>query len=87
VNQNGEPVDFLDAIVSDGNAADRSAVAVKEDVSAGILMRPENAVGSIGITDVQAEEEIALRIEPVEIVEPFGNLLVAETAFGAENSR
>ena len=38
VDQNGEPIDFFDAVVRDGNAADGRAVAVKEDVAAGILM-------------------------------------------------
>jgi len=35
---------------------------------------------------VHAEIEIALRIEPVEFVEAFGDLLVAETALGSENA-
>ena len=83
VNEDGEPIDFFDAVVSDGNAADGSTVAVKEDVAAGILMGAKNAVGSVGITDVQAEKEIALRIEPIEIVKAFGDLLITEAALGA----
>jgi len=86
VDQDGEPVDFLDAIVGDGNAADGSAIAVKKNVAAGILMGAEDAVGSVGIADVQAEIEIALRVEPVELVKAFGDLLVAEAALGAENA-
>ena len=86
MEQNCEPINFLDSIVGDGNTADRGAIPVKEDVSAGILMRTKNAVGCVGITDVQAQEKIALRIEPVEVVEAFGDLLIAESALGAKDA-
>jgi len=86
VDQDGEPVDFLDAVIGDGNAADGSAIAVKKNVAAGILVRAEDAVGSVGITDVHAEVEIALWVEPVEFVKAFGDSLVAEAALGSENA-
>ena len=38
VDKNREPIDLLDAIVRDGNAADRRAVAVKKNISTWILM-------------------------------------------------
>lgn len=86
-DQDGEPIDFFDTVVGDGNAADGSTVAVKKDVATRILMGAKDTVGGVGITDVQTEEEVALRIKPVEFVEAFGDLLVAEAALGAENSR
>ena len=46
----------------------------------------ENAVGSIWIIDVHAQEKIALRVEPVEFLEAFGNLRITEPALWAENT-
>jgi hypothetical protein len=58
VDQDREPINLFDSVIRDGNAADRRAVAVKKDVAARILMRTKDAVGSVWIIDVQAQEEI-----------------------------
>ena len=63
MDQDGEPIDLFDAVVRDGNAAYRSAVAMKKNVSPWALVRTKDAVGSIRITNMEAQEEIALRIE------------------------
>lgn len=48
LRQNAEPVDFLDSVIGDGNAADGYAIAVQENVSAGIRKRFQDAVRSLG---------------------------------------
>src|SRR6266852_2291390 len=83
----GKPIDFLDSFIGDGNTTNRSAVAVEENVSAQILSLPEDPVGCIRVVDMQAQEEIALRIEAVELVEAFGYLIIAIMALRAKSSR
>src|SRR5258708_27728794 len=83
----GKPINLFDPIIRDGNATDRRAVAVQENVATGILMRAEDAVGRVGITDVEAQEEIALRIEPMQLLEALRDLFVAKAALGPQSSR
>jgi len=87
LDQDGEPVNFLDEIVGDGNAADGSSIAVKKNVSAEMRTVAEDTVSGVGIADMHAEEVIALRIKPIEFVKTFRDLNVTEAALGAENSR
>jgi hypothetical protein len=51
---------------------------VQENIAAGILLGPKNAISGVWITAVQAQIEIALRMEPVKLVRAFKNLLVSE---------
>ena len=71
----------------DGNAADRRAVAVKKNISTWILMCTKDAVGSVRIIDMQAQEEIALGIEAIQLVKAFRHLFVAKAALGPQRSR
>src|SRR4029077_4083791 len=87
VDQDGKPINLFDPFIRDGNAADRGAIAMKKNVATRILMCAEDAVGSIRITDVQAEEEIALWIEPIQFVEALRHLFVSEAALGPQSSR
>ena len=67
--QHREPVDLLDSLVGNGNAADRDTVPVQKNVAARILLGAEDAVGGVRIADMKTQIEIALRIEPVKLVE------------------
>ena len=87
MGQDGEPIDLFDAVVRDGNAACRSAVAMKKNVSPWALVRTKDAVGSIRITNMEAQEEIALRIEPIQFVKPFWHLFVPKAALRPQCSR
>lgn len=44
VDKNRKPINFFDAVVGDGDAADRGAVSVKENIATQILPIAENAV-------------------------------------------
>ena len=87
MDENGKPIDFLDAVVGDGDATDGSAISVKENVATQILPIAKNTAGGVRIVDVHAQEEIALWIEPVELVKAFGNLLVTTSLLRTENTR
>src|SRR5580692_7555351 len=76
-----QPIDLLDPFVGYGNAADGHAIPMQENISAGIGVRSEDPVGGVRIADVQAQEKIALRVEPIQFVEAFGNLCIAELSF------
>src|SRR5580658_8516133 len=78
MNLHGQPVDLFNPFVRNGNAADGHAIPMQENISARIRVRSENPVGAIWIADMQAQEKITLRIEPIKFVEAFGNLHVAE---------
>src|SRR6202030_2100470 len=76
-----QPIALLYAFVGDGNASDGHAISMEKNISAGIRARTENSVGAIRVADVQAQEKIALRIEPIEFVEALRHLHVAELPF------
>src|SRR5262249_14560046 len=83
--QHCEPVDFLDSPVGNRDTADRNAVSVQENIAARILLQAQDAVSSVRIADMKTQIEIALWIEPVELVESLGNLFVAEAPFWTEH--
>jgi hypothetical protein len=58
---------------------------VQENVAAQVLFRAKDAVGSVWIADMEAQIEIALRIEPIDFVKALGNLYIAEAPFRAKN--
>src|SRR5437762_12718793 len=78
---------LFDPIICYGNASDRRAAAVKKDVATRIFTRTEDAVGSVRIIDVKAQEEIALRVEPIQFVTALRHLFVPEAALGSQSSR
>lgn len=81
-----KPINLFDPIIRYGNASDRRAAAVKkEDVATRIFTRTEDAVGSVRIIDVKAQEEIALRVEPIQFVKALRHLFVPEAALGSRN--
>lgn len=84
--EQGQPVNLLDSVISDGNTSDRNAVSMQENIATGIWLGFQDAVCGIGITDVETEIEIALWVEPIKVVKAFGNLFVAEAPFRAENA-
>jgi hypothetical protein len=86
VNLDGQPVDFFDPFIGDGNASNGHAISMKENVSPGIRMRAENSVRAIWVADVQAQKKIALWIEPIEFVEPLWHLHVAKFSFRPKHS-
>src|SRR5216117_322643 len=47
----------------------------------------KDAVGSVRIIDMQAQEEIALGIEAIQLVKAFRHLFVAKAALGPQRSR
>lgn len=59
---------------------------MKKNVAAQVLPIAKNAVRGVWIVDVQAQEEIALRIEPVEFVKTFGDLLVTKSPLRTEDA-
>src|SRR5580704_13655624 len=81
-----QPVDLFNPLVGNGNAADGHAIPVQENISAGIRVRAEDSVRAIWIADVQAQEEIALRVKPIKFVEAFRNLHVAEFPFRSKHA-
>src|SRR5262249_25341893 len=87
MGQHSEPIDFLDSVIGNGNAADRGAVTVQEDVATCVRQRFQDAVRRVRVTNVHAEIEVALRIEPVEIIKALGDLFVSEAPLGAGLSR
>src|SRR6266550_2034374 len=46
------------------------------------FVRAEDAVGGVWITDVQAQEQVVLRIEPIQFARARWHLFVAKTAAG-----
>jgi len=87
VDQHGEPVDFLDPVVGNWNAANRSAVPMQKNVPAQVSTGTQYTVRSVWIVDVQAQVEIALRVEPIQIVEALGDLFVPEAPLRPQSSR
>src|SRR5258708_5174928 len=81
-----EPVDLLDPVVGNRQAANRYAVSMQKNVASRIGPRAKNAVGFIGIADVKAQVEIALWIEPVQLIKSFGHLFIAKSSFWARTS-
>jgi hypothetical protein len=51
---------------------------MQKNIAAWKCPRAEDAIGFIGITDVKAQIEIALRIKPVQFIE---SLLVSKSSF------
>ena len=60
---------------------------MQKNVAAQILSEAKDAVGGVRIADVQAQEEIALGVEPVEIVKTLGDLLVTKSPLRTEDTR
>src|SRR5260370_14998305 len=60
---------------------------MQKNVASRIGSRAKDAVGFIGIADMKAQIEIALRIEPVQFIKSFGHLFVAKSSFWTETSR
>jgi hypothetical protein len=83
-NQQAKPIDFFDAFVSDGNAANRGAVSVEINVSPGILVRPKNAIRCVRVTDVETQEKIAPWVKLIEFAESLGHLFIAISSVRAE---
>src|SRR5580704_3524777 len=81
MNQYSQPVDLLDSVVRDGNASNGHAISMTEYVAAGVRARTKDSVGAIGIADMQAQEKIALRIEPIEFVETLLHLHITKFSF------
>jgi len=86
VNLDSEPVDLLDPFIGDGKASNGHAIPMKENISPGIRVRAEDSVRAIWVADVQAQEKIALWIEPIEFVESLWHLYVAEFSFRPKHS-
>ncbi len=79
-------IQFFDAVVGHGHAADGDAAAVDIDVSAEVAMALY-AVGIVGVVEMHGEVVVALGVELLDEVITFGYLAVALGALGAEHAR
>jgi hypothetical protein len=81
-----QPVDLFDPVIRDWKTPNRHAVSVQKNIATAIGPRPENSVGLIGVADMEAQIEVALRVEPIQFIKSLWNLLVAKSSLGTKPS-